>query len=431
MKILLLGSGGREHALAWKIAQSPLCTQLFIAPGNTGTAQCGKNVPIRVEKDFQPLEQFCRENNVQLIVVGPEDPLVNGVYDYFKAAHLANAFADGWLGVIGPSAYAAQLEGSKAFAKEFMMRHNIPTASYKEFTSETFEEGKSYVLNHALPIVLKADGLAAGKGVIICHNHIEAVTEYEMMLQHSKFGEASKKVVVEEFLTGIEMSAFVLTDGKDFVLLPEAKDYKRIGEGDTGLNTGGMGAVSPVPFADDAFMSKVMEKVIKPTINGLQKEQIEYKGFVFVGLIKVGDEPFVIEYNCRMGDPETEVVMPRLKTDLVELLVATAKNQLANVKVEQDPRFAVTVVAVSGGYPGNFAKGYEIEGLQKSPGNSLVFHAGTAIENGKVVTNGGRVLTVTSFGNTVGEAADYSRNVLESINFRNMYFRNDIGYEFE
>jgi phosphoribosylamine--glycine ligase len=431
MKILLLGSGGREHALAWKIAQSPLCTQLFIAPGNTGTAQCGTNVPIRVEKDFQPLEQFCRENNVQLIVVGPEDPLVNGVYDYFKAAQLANAFADGWLGVIGPSAYAAQLEGSKAFAKEFMMRHNIPTASYKEFTSETFEEGKSYVLNHALPIVLKADGLAAGKGVIICHNHIEAVTEYEMMLQHSKFGEASKKVVVEEFLTGIEMSAFVLTDGKDFVLLPEAKDYKRIGEGDTGLNTGGMGAVSPVPFADEAFMSKVMEKVIKPTINGLQKEQIEYKGFVFVGLIKVGDEPFVIEYNCRMGDPETEVVMPRLKTDLVELLVATAKNQLANVKVEQDPRFAVTVVAVSGGYPGNFAKGYEIEGLQKSPGNSLVFHAGTAIENGKVVTNGGRVLTVTSFGNTVGEAADYSRNVLESINFRNMYFRNDIGYEFE
>jgi len=431
MKILLLGSGGREHALAWKIAQSPLCTQLFIAPGNTGTAQCGTNVPIRVEKDFQPLEQFCRENNVQLIVVGPEDPLVNGVYDYFKAAQLANAFADGWLGVIGPSAYAAQLEGSKAFAKEFMMRHNIPTASYKEFTSETFEEGKSYVLNHALPIVLKADGLAAGKGVIICHNHIEAVTEYEMMLQYSKFGEASKKVVVEEFLTGIEMSAFVLTDGKDFVVLPEAKDYKRIGEGDTGLNTGGMGAVSPVPFADDAFMSKVMEKVIKPTINGLQKEQIEYKGFVFVGLIKVGDEPFVIEYNCRMGDPETEVVMPRLKTDLVELLVATAKNQLANVKVEQDPRFAVTVVAVSGGYPGNFAKGYEIEGLQKSPGNSLVFHAGTAIENGKVVTNGGRVLTVTSFGNTVGEAADYSRNVLESINFRNMYFRNDIGYEFE
>jgi phosphoribosylamine---glycine ligase len=431
MKILLLGSGGREHALAWKMAQSPLCTQLFIAPGNTGTAQFGTNVPIKVGKDFQPLEHFCRENNVQMIVVGPEDPLVNGVYDYFKAAHMVNPFADGWLGVIGPSAYAAQLEGSKAFAKEFMIRHHIPTASYKEFTSETFEEGKSYVLNHALPIVLKADGLAAGKGVIICQNHIEAMTEYEMMLQHSKFGEASKKVVVEEFLTGIEMSSFVLTDGKDFVLLPEAKDYKRIGEGDTGLNTGGMGAVSPVPFADDVFMSKVMEKVIKPTISGLQKEKIEYKGFVFVGLIKVGDEPFVIEYNCRMGDPETEVVMPRLKTDLVELLVATAKNQLANVKVEQDPRFAVTVVAVSGGYPGNFAKGYEIEGLQNNPGNSLVFHAGTAIENGKVVTNGGRVLTVTSFGNTVGEAADHSRNVLESISFRNMYFRNDIGYEFE
>jgi phosphoribosylamine--glycine ligase len=430
MKILFLGSGGREHALAWKIAQSPLCTGLFIAPGNTGTAQCGTNVSIRVDKDFKPLENFCREHNVQMIVVGPEDPLVNGVYDYFKGAHLVKSFTDGWLGVIGPSAYAAQLEGSKAFAKQFMLRNNIPTASYKEFTSETFEEGKSYVLNHALPIVLKADGLAAGKGVIICHNHIEAITEYEMMLQHSKFGDASKKVVVEEFLAGIEMSAFVLTDGKDFVMLPEAKDYKRIGEGDTGLNTGGMGAVSPVPFADDTFMSKVMNKVIKPTINGLQKEQIEYKGFVFVGLIKVGDEPFVIEYNCRMGDPETEVVMPRLKSDLVELLVATAKNQLAVVKVEQDPRFAVTVVAVSGGYPGNFAKGFEIEGLQKVAGNSLVFHAGTAIENGKIVTNGGRVLTVTSFGNSVSEAVNHSKQVLQGISYKKMYFRNDIGYEF-
>lgn len=431
MKILILGSGGREHALAWKIAQSPLCTGLFIAPGNTGTAQCGTNVPIKVENDFQPIEIFCRENKIQLIIVGPEDPLVNGVYDYFKVAHFANPFTDGWLGVIGPSAYGAQLEGSKAFAKQFMLRNNIPTASYKEFTSETFEEGKSYVLNHSLPIVLKADGLAAGKGVIICHNHIEAITEYEMMLQHSKFGEASKKVVVEEFLTGIEMSSFVLTDGKNFVLLPDAKDYKRIGEGDTGLNTGGMGAVSPVPFADDVFMRKVMEKVIKPTINGLAKEQIEYKGFVFIGLIKVDDEPFVIEYNCRMGDPETEVVMPRLKSDLVELLVSTAKSELANVKVEQDPRFAVTIVAVSGGYPGNFAKGFEIEGLQNSAGNSLVFHAGTAIENGRIVTNGGRVLTVTSFGHTVGEAADYSQHVLQGISFKKMYFRNDIGYEFE
>jgi phosphoribosylamine---glycine ligase len=431
MNILLLGSGGREHALALKISQSPLCTQLFIAPGNTGTAQCGTNVPVKVDKDFKPLEDFCRENSIHMIVVGPEDPLVNGVYDYFKAAHMANPFNSEWLGVIGPSAYAAQLEGSKAFAKEFMLRHNIPTAAYKEFTAATFEEGKNYVLNHPLPIVLKADGLAAGKGVIICQNHIEAITEYEMMLQHSKFGEAGKKVVVEEFLKGIEMSAFVLTDGKNFVVLPEAKDYKRIGEGDTGLNTGGMGAVSPVPFADEVFMAKVMNKVIKPTIEGFQKERIEYKGFVFVGLIKVGDDPFVIEYNCRMGDPETEVVMPRLKTDLVELLAATAKQELGKVRVEQDPRFAVTVVAVSGGYPGNFAKGYEIEGLNQPAGNSLVFHAGTAFENGRIVTNGGRVLTVTSFGSSVGEAADYSRHILEGIHFTKMYFRKDIGWEFE
>jgi phosphoribosylamine--glycine ligase len=431
MNILLLGSGGREHALAWKISQSSLCTNLFIAPGNTGTALCGTNVPIKVDKDFKPLEEFCRSNNVHMIIVGPEDPLVNGVYDYFKAAHMANPFGEGWLGVIGPSAYAAQLEGSKAFAKEFMLRHHIPTAAYKEFTAKTFEEGKNYVLNHSLPIVLKADGLAAGKGVIICQNHIEAITEYEMMLQHSKFGEAGKKVVVEEFLSGIEMSAFALTDGKNFVLLPEAKDYKRIGEGDTGLNTGGMGAVSPVPFADEAFMDKVMERVIKPTINGLQKERIEYKGFVFFGLIKVGDEPFVIEYNCRMGDPETEVMMPRLKTDLVELLVATAKGELKEAKVEQDPRFAVTVVAVSGGYPGNFAKGYEIEGLNEKTGNSLVFHAGTAIENDKIVTNGGRVLTVTSFGQSASEAADYSKYILEGIRFKKMYFRKDIGWEFE
>jgi phosphoribosylamine--glycine ligase len=431
MNILLIGSGGREHALAWKIAQSPLCTHLFIAPGNTGTSQCGTNVTIKVEKDFKPLEVFCRTNQIHMIVVGPEDPLVNGIYDYFKAAHLVNPFADGWLGVIGPGAYAAQLEGSKAFAKQFMLRNNIPTASYKEFTRETFEEGKSYVLNHPLPIVLKADGLAAGKGVIICHNHIEAITEYEMMLQHSKFGEAGKKVVVEEFLTGIEMSAFVLTDGKDYILLPEAKDYKRIGEGDTGLNTGGMGAVSPVPFADEVFMNKVLERVVKPTINGLAKEKIEYKGFVFVGVIKVGDEPYVIEYNCRMGDPETEVVMPRLKSDLVPLLVAVAKGQLKDVKIEQDPRFAVTVVAVSGGYPGNFAKGYEIEGLNEKTGQSLVFHAGTAIENGKIVTNGGRVLTVTSYGDTVSEAALQSTGVLERINFTKKYFRNDIGWEFK
>lgn len=430
MNILLLGSGGREHALALKISQSPLCTQLFIAPGNAGTAQCGTNVSIKVEKDFKPLEDFCRSNTIHMIVVGPEDPLVNGVYDYFKAAHMANPFTDGWLGVIGPGAYAAQLEGSKAFAKEFMMRHNIPTAAYKEFTADTFEEGKHYILNHSLPIVLKADGLAAGKGVIICQNHLEAVTEYEMMLQHSKFGEASKKVVVETFLTGIELSVFVLTDGKDYVLLPEAKDYKRIGEGDTGLNTGGMGAVSPVPFADAAFMQKIEERIIKPTINGLHNEKIEYRGFIFFGLIKVGDEPFVIEYNCRMGDPETEVVMPRLQSDIVVLFAAAAKSELKATQIIKDSRFAVTVVAVSGGYPGDFLKGYEIEGLQNPNTQALIFHAGTAMENDKIVTNGGRVLAVTSFGNTVTEAANASKEVLKGITFKKMYYRNDIGYEF-
>lgn len=431
MNILLLGSGGREHALALKISQSPLCTQLFIAPGNAGTAQCGINVPVRVEKDFSGLEAFCREQNIHLIVVGPEDPLVNGVYDFFKAAHTARPFAEGWAGVIGPGAYGAQLEGSKAFAKEFMLRHGIPTASYREFTADTFEEGKHYVLNHSLPIVLKADGLAAGKGVIICQNHIEAVTEYEMMLQHSKFGDASKKVVVEEFLTGIELSVFALTDGKDYVLLPEAKDYKRIGEGDRGLNTGGMGAVSPVPFADAAFMQKIEERIIKPTINGLYREKIEYKGFVFFGLIKVGDEPFVIEYNCRMGDPETEVVMPRLQSDLVALMVATLQGKLKECAVVKDPRFAVTVMAVSGGYPGDYLKGYSIEGLEKNTGNTLIFHAGTTVENDKVVTSGGRVLAATSFGTTVREAVDHSMHALQGIHFKNMYYRKDIGYEFE
>ena len=336
MNTLILGSGGREHALAWKISQSPLCSRLFIAPGNAGTAQCGTNVTLRVDGQFEELEAFCRNEQIQLVVVGPEDPLVQGIYDFFKAAHQRTPFAAGWLGVLGPSAAAARLEGSKAFAKQFMMRHGIPTAAYREFTADSFEEGKQYVLNHPMPVVLKADGLAAGKGVIICHNHIEASTEFEMMLRHSKFGAAGKKVVVEQFLTGIEMSVFVLTDGKDYLLLPSAKDYKRAGEGDTGLNTGGMGAVSPVPFADAAFMEKVISKVVEPTIRGLEQEELEYKGFVFFGLIKVGDEPFVIEYNCRMGDPETEVVMPRLRTDLVELMQAVLQGRISQVQVAED-----------------------------------------------------------------------------------------------
>ncbi|MBY0476894.1 MAG: phosphoribosylamine--glycine ligase [Chitinophagaceae bacterium] len=431
MNILLLGSGGREHALALKLSQSPLCSNLYIAPGNAGTAQCGTNIDLRVGSDFTEAENFCRTNQVHLILVGPEDPLVNGIYDYFITAHQTQPFADGWLGVIGPSAFAAQLEGSKAFAKAFMDRHQIPTASYREFTTANFDEGREFLLNHTLPVVLKADGLAAGKGVIICNNHLEAVAEFDMMIHQHKFGDAGKRVVIEEFLNGIEVSVFVLTDGKSYCILPEAKDYKRIGEGDTGLNTGGMGAVSPVPFADKAFMQKVEERIIKPTIQGISSENMVYKGFVFIGVIKVNDEPFVIEYNCRLGDPETEVVIPRLKNDLVELLRATSLEQIHTVEIEQDPRVAITMMAVSGGYPGDFLKGYEIEGLQQPvETGSFVFHAGTKEENGQVVTNGGRVLAVTSYGSTTADAVARSKKILEGLRFRNMYFRQDIGYEF-
>ncbi len=430
MNILLLGSGGREHAMAWKFKQSPLCERLYIAPGNAGTSECGINIPMRIDGDFEQMETFCREHSIHMVVVGPEDPLVKGVYDYFDKAHQANPFASGWLGVIGPSQYAAQLEGSKAFAKSFMERHNIPTASYREFTDENFDEGREFLMNHPLPVVLKADGLAAGKGVIICNNHLEAVAEFDMMIHQHKFGDAGKKVVIEEFLNGIELSVFVLTDGKNYCILPEAKDYKRIGEGDTGLNTGGMGAVSPVPFADAVFMQKVEERIIKPTINGFHQEGFVYKGFVFIGLIKVNNEPYVIEYNCRMGDPETEVVMPRLKNDLVELLAAAAKGQVDTIKVENDPRFAVTMVAVSGGYPGDYIKGYEITGLEKAVSDTIVFHSGTKLEDEKIVSNGGRVLTVTSYGTTVADAVAHSKQVLAGIRFMKMYYRNDIGYEF-
>ena len=431
MNILLLGSGGREHALAWKLAQSPLCEKLYIAPGNAGTSQYGTNVDMRVSADFAEAEHFCRTNHIHLIFVGPEDPLVFGVVDYFQTAHETTPFAEGWLGVIGPSKFAAQLEGSKAFAKAFMERHNIPTATYREFTEDNFEEGREYLLNHALPIVLKADGLAAGKGVIICNNHVEAFAEFDMMIHQHKFGDAGKKVVIEEFLNGIEVSVFVLTDGKNYCILPEAKDYKRIGEADAGLNTGGMGAVSPVPFADKEFMDKVDERIIKPTINGISSENMSYKGFVFIGVIKVNNEPFVIEYNCRLGDPETEVVIPRLKNDLVELLRATAQERIHEVTIEQDPRFAVTIMAVSGGYPGDFIKGYDIKGLdQPLTGDSIIFQASTSVENDAIVTNGGRVLTVTSFGTSVDESVSKAKQILLQIQFKKMYYRNDIGYEF-
>lgn len=424
MNILLLGAGGREHALAWKLSQSAHCDQLFIAPGNAGTTAFGTNLTIAVT-DFPAIRQACLDHSVSLLVVGPEEPLVKGIVDYFKTNPL-----EGLL-IIGPAQYGAQLEGSKAFAKAFMDRHGIPTAAYREFDETNFEAGLEYIRAHELPIVLKADGLAAGKGVLILNDREEALREFEAMILESKFGDASRKVVIEQFLSGIEMSVFVLTDGRDFVLLPSAKDYKRIGEGDTGLNTGGMGAVSPVPFADDVFMQKVLDRIVRPTVAGLAAEQIDYKGFVFVGLIKVGEEPYVIEYNCRMGDPETEVVLPRLKNDLVELFLATAKGQLGGITVEHDPRVACTVMAVSGGYPGDYEKGKLISGLdQPLLADSMIFHAGTSSRDGQVLTNGGRVLCVTSYGASITDAVRKSKAVLQNIHFEGMYFRKDIGYEF-
>jgi phosphoribosylamine--glycine ligase len=426
MNVLLLGSGGREHALALKISQSKLCTNLFIAPGNAGTLLCGTNLPFGVN-DFDAIKQCCIDNKIDMVIVGPEEPLVKGITDFLISdPQLSN------LDIIGPTKAGAQLEGSKAFSKHFMQRHNIPTAAYREFTLDNYEEGVEYIKQHSLPIVLKADGLAAGKGVVICESVFEALAEFDLMIQRAKFGEASKKVVVEQFLKGIELSVFVLTDGKNYITLPEAKDYKRVGEGDTGLNTGGMGAISPVPFADTVFMKKVEDRVVKPTVEGLQKEGLEYRGFIFAGLIKVDDEPYVIEYNCRMGDPETEVVMPRLKNDLLELLKAAADQKLDQVKIEVDNRAACTVVAASGGYPGDYKKGIEIDGLDDvSKSDSMVFHAGTIIKDYKVVTNGGRVLCVTSLGNDISSAAVKSVKTLNRISFNGMFFRSDIGYEFE
>ncbi len=424
MNILLLGSGGREHALAWKLSQSPLCSALYIAPGNTGTAICGTNLSFSAT-DFAAVTDCCKEKKIDLVVVGPEDPLVKGITD-----HLRGIKDLGGLMIIGPSAEAAQLEGSKAYAKKFMALHNIPTAAYREFTAADFDEGIKYLRTHQLPVVLKADGLAAGKGVIICEDHEQAVTEFTQMLKGSKFGEAGSKVVVEEFLSGIELSVFALTDGKDYVLLPEAKDYKRIGEGDTGLNTGGMGAISPVPFADEAFMKKVKERIVEPTIKGLEQDQLDYKGFVFFGLIKVNGDPFVIEYNCRMGDPETEVVMPRLENDLVELFIATAKGKLKEQKIRISPSAAATIVAVSGGYPNDFRKGLAIKGLDAQQENTLVFHAGTKEVDGQILTNGGRVFCVTSLAPGIQQAVLASGKLFEKIHFEDMYYRKDIGYEF-
>ena len=426
MNILLLGSGGREHALAWKISKSQHCNRLFIAPGNPGTALHGTNIDLGVN-DFEQQKAFCLENQVNMVVVGPEDPLVNGIYDFYrKDPALKNVV------VVGPSAEAAQLEGSKAFSKKFMQRHGIPTAAYAEFTQENFEEGKKYIQQHSLPVVLKADGLAAGKGVVIAASHVEALATFEDMIINRQFGEASSKVVIEEFLSGIEVSVFVLTDGKDYQIIGHAKDYKRIGEGDTGLNTGGMGCVSPVPFVDEVFMQKVEEKIIKPTVDGLAKENLIYNGFIFFGLINVHNEPWVIEYNCRMGDPETEVVMPRLQTDLVALFAAMDNGTLADANIFYNEKSYATVVAVSGGYPGIYSKDKHIQFPEgKLSGDSIIFHAGTKTVNETVVTNGGRVLTVTASGNTITEAANESRKILQNISFEGMYYRKDIGYEFE
>jgi len=424
MNILVLGGGGREHAFAWKLAQSPLCAKLLIAPGNPGTAQCGINKNIALS-DFEAIKNCCVEEGIDLVVVGPEEPLVNGIVDYLKT-HCGPQ-----LMVIGPSKEAAQLEGSKAYAKAFMQRHSVPTAAYQEFTVENFEKGVAYLEQHTLPVVLKADGLAAGKGVVICESREDAILEFTAMLQQSKFGDAGKKVVVEEFLSGIELSVFVLTDGKNFVLLPEAKDYKRIGEGDTGLNTGGMGAVSPVPFASHAFMQNVVTKIVAPSVAGLQKEGLDYKGFLFIGLMKKGDDAFVIEYNCRMGDPETEVVLPRLKNDLVTLLAATAKSNLQHITIETENRCAATVVAVSGGYPKTFQKGVPISGLQQAlPEDVMIFHSGTKQQEEQVVTSGGRVLCVTALAPTLPEAVAASMQTIEAIDFDGKYYRKDIGFEF-
>lgn len=424
MNILLLGAGGREHALAWKIAQSPLCTQLFIAPGNGGTAQCGTNINMDVN-DFSAIDDFCKDNKIDMLVVGPEEPLVRGIYDFFGQKQT-------WKGiVIGPSKEAAQLEGSKAFSKRFMQRHSIPTAAYEEFDENTYHLGIQYIKQHSLPIVLKADGLAAGKGVVICNTTEEALLAFEEMIVHKQFGKASSKVVIEQFLQGIEASVFVVTDGKEYKIIGHAKDYKRIGEGDTGPNTGGMGCVSPVPFVTDSFMQKVEETIIKPTIDGLQKEALVYKGFIFFGLMSVQGEPFLIEYNCRMGDPETEVVMPRLKNDLVQLLIAVENNTLQNISIEYDERCCATVMAVSKGYPGNYDKNKPIGFNTYKSHGSLIFHAGTKGEGEYIVTNGGRVLTVSSYGDTIGEAVEHSLKVLKDIHFEGMNYRKDIGYEFK
>ena len=422
MTILLLGSGGREHALAWKMLQSNKCTKLFVAPGNAGTGSIAFNVNLKIT-DFEAIKSFALSEQVEMVVVGPEDPLVKGIFDFFQ-----NDSDLKHIPVIGPSKKGAQLEGSKEFAKEFLVKHNIPTAGYDSFTKETVEKGCVFLETLQPPYVLKADGLAAGKGVLIINDLAEAKQELRNMLVDAKFGEASSKVVIEEFLDGIELSCFVLTDGVNYKILPTAKDYKRIGEGDTGLNTGGMGAVSPVPFADAILLEKIENRIVKPTIEGLKKDNIQYKGFVFIGLINVKGEPIVIEYNVRMGDPETEVVIPRLQSDLVELFQAVANEKLNEINLKVTDKSAATIMVVSGGYPEEYVNGKVISGIEKVT-DSIVFHAGTKKDNETIITNGGRVLAVTSLGDNFEEAIKKSYQNIEKLDFDTMYYRKDIGFD--
>jgi phosphoribosylamine--glycine ligase len=425
--ILIIGSGSREHALAWKIRQSSLCGDLYIAPGNAGTSSLGTNIPVSVN-DFSRLADCCIEHGISLVMVGPEEPLVNGIVDFFEADPRLSHIS-----IIGPNSAAARLEGSKDFAKSFMLRNRIPTAVARSFRINDFDEGIAYIRNHSLPVVLKADGLAAGKGVLICQQHEEAVAAFTDMLRDGKFGSAANTVVVESFLSGTELSIFLLSDGTNFVMLPAAKDYKRIGEGDTGLNTGGMGAVSPVPVADEPFLKKVEECIARPTVEGLRKEGLIYRGIIFLGLIRVGDEPYVIEYNCRLGDPETAVVLPRVENDWVELMLAVSHKQIHEVRLRVAKDAAATIVAVSGGYPGAYENGKTVFGLgtENPAGKTIIFHSGTRLDNsGRVLTNGGRVLAVTSLAPTLLKAVNESKALLEKISFDGMYFRRDIGFEF-
>ncbi len=420
MNVLVIGGGGREHTLCWKIRQSKKCDRLFAAPGNAGTAKCAENLPLSVT-DFEGIKKAVLDNNIKLVVVGPEEPLVRGIHDFFLNDPQLKQ-----VGVIGPQKAAATLEGSKAFAKAFMMRHHIPTAAYAEFTAETLADGQAFLAQSQPPYVLKADGLAAGKGVLIIDDLPTAKAELSAMLLDQKFGAASKKVVIEEFLSGIELSCFVLTDGTNYLTLPMAKDYKRIGEADTGLNTGGMGAISPVPFVTDSFRNKIEQQIVIPTVEGLKKDGLPYKGFIFIGLIKVGDDPKVIEYNVRMGDPETEVVIPRINSDLLEVLQAVYEGRLNEMKLDINPNCAATVMAVSGGYPETYQKGITINGLEDK---ELVFHAGTQFNGDKIVTSGGRVLAATSFGINHHEAVKKSYQTLQQISFDGMYYRKDIGFD--